>query len=48
MNKKLNVKMQSDILIQIAGFGRKSANVSKTKWVCHLICMFFGFSLGKV
>ena len=31
-----------------ADFRRKNADVSRIQEVCHVIYIFFGFSLGKV
>ena len=33
---------------KFADFQRKSADVSRTQGVCHVILIFFGSSLGKV
>ena len=33
---------------KVADFRLKNADVTRTQEVCHVIYMFFGFSLGKV
>ena len=35
-------------ITKVVGFQQKNADVSRTQGVCHVICMFFGPSLGKV
>ena len=35
-------------ITKFADFLRKNADVSRTQGVCHVIHIFFGFSLGKV
>ena len=35
-------------IAKFANFRRKSADVSRTQTVCHVIHIFFGSSLGKV
>ena len=33
---------------KVADFRLKNADVTRTREVCHVIYIFFGFSLGKV
>ena len=35
-------------IAKIADFRLKNADFSRTQWVCHMIYIFFGSSLGKV
>ena len=35
-------------ITKFADFRRKNADVSKNQWLCHVICIIFGSSLGKV
>ena len=44
---KCNLSVFLDIA-NFAGFPQKNADVNRTQEVCHVIHIFFGFSLGKV
>ena len=52
--KQIEIVIQNTIYISIpwykkfADFRWKNADVSRTQGVCHMICMFFGSSVGKV
>ena len=35
-------------IIKVADFRRKHIDFSRTQGVCHMIYIFFGFSLGKI
>ena len=52
MSQKICIKMQSISVIsditKVADFQRKNDDDSKSHWVCYMIYIFFGSSLGKV